>query len=134
MLRLILHSVELSEDSGQTQATVTLQSGEKEFVGKSKRLPNNDDFVIVAQATLEAVRQSLPKGIELELDKAAPIQHDSLDKNLLVVTVDCKKDGQISQLTGTCLSNDEKVVHNIAKATLDATNRLVAYTAETENQ
>lgn len=133
MLRLILHSVELSESSGQTQATVILQSGDEEFIGSATRLPNSDNFIVVAQATLEAVSQSLPKNIKLELDKAAPIKHDSIDKNLLVVTVDYTKNGQAGQLTGTCLSTDEAIVHNIAKATLDATNRLVAFSSETEN-
>ncbi len=133
MLRLILHSVEVSENSEQTQAIVTLQNGEKQFVGRATRLSTNDDFIIVAQATLDAVRQALALDIELELDKAAPIRHDSIDKNILVVTVDYTKDGKTLQLTGTCLSNDEQVVHNIAKATLDATNRLIVYLTETEN-
>ncbi|KAF0187809.1 MAG: hypothetical protein FD167_6244, partial [bacterium] len=114
MLRLILHSVEVSENSEQTQAIVTLQNGEKQFVGRATRLSTNDDFIIVAQATLDAVRQALALDIELELDKAAPIRHDSIDKNILVVTVDYTKDGKTLQLTGTCLSNDEQVVHNIA--------------------
>lgn len=133
MLRLILHSVELSESSGQTQATVILQGGDKEFIGSATRSQNSDNFIIVAQATLEAVSQSLPKDIKLELDKAAPIKHDSIDKSLLVVTVNYIKDGQTAQLTGTCLSTDEAVVHNIAKATLDATNRLVAHSSEIES-
>jgi hypothetical protein len=133
MLRLILHSVELSKPSSeQTQAIVTLQSGEKQFVGHATRLLTGDDFITVAQATLDAVRQSLSINIELELDKAAPIQHDSIDKNLLVVTVNYIRNSKTSQLTGTCLSNDEQVVQNIAKATLDATNRLIAYLSETE--
>ncbi|MBI4852274.1 MAG: hypothetical protein HY819_10800 [Acidobacteria bacterium] len=133
MLRLILHSVELSESSGQTQAIVTLQNGDKHLVGSARRLPDNDDFIIVAQATLDAVSQSLSQDIKLELNKAAPIKHDSIDKNILVVTVDYTKDGQTSQLTGTCLSTDDAMVHNIAKATLDATNRLIAYLSELEN-
>jgi len=52
---------------------------------------------------------------------------------LLVVTVDYIRNGKTLQLTGTCLSNDEQVVHNISKATLDATNRLIAHLSETED-
>jgi hypothetical protein len=134
MLRLILQSVEISENNGQCQATVTLQNGETQLVGTADLTSTNDEFVIVAQATLNAVRQALPSNIDLDLDKAAPIKHDSIDKNLLVVTIDYNTNGKSVQLTGTCLSNDEKATHNIAKATLDATNRLVAYLSENEGK
>ncbi|MBN8724892.1 MAG: hypothetical protein J0M03_18280 [Acidobacteria bacterium] len=135
MLRLILQSVEISEqETGERQAIVTLNSGETSFVGSSKQLSTQDDYITVAEATLDAVRQVLSiDGIKLELDKAAPIRHDSINNNLLVVTVDYSKDGKTVQLTGSCLSNDEQATHNIAKATLDATNRIIAHLSESEN-
>lgn len=134
MLRLILQSVEISDNNGQLQAIVTLQNGENQLVGTATLLSGKDEFIIVAEATLAAVRQALPPNINLDLDKAAPIQHDSIDKDLLVVTIDYDSNGKSVQLTGTCLSNNEQATHNIAKATLDATNRLVAYISETEGR
>lgn len=127
MLRLILDSIQILHNDSTTETTVTLKVDEELFTGQQTLA--DDSFKMVAEATLNALRKYLPPEVELTLDKAAKVNHEGIDKDLLVVTIEYRNtaNGEQALLTGTCLSNSEEATQNIAKATLDATNRIISY-------
>ncbi len=135
MQRLILQSVKLSEgDAGAREAVVVLTAGEREFIGRSLCAEAEDDLAAVALATIESLKQYLPEDVSLRLKKAAKMQHETIHNNLLIVSLDYTYRGEQSALTGSCLSNDEQAAQNIAKATLDATNRLCTFLLENQEE
>ena len=130
MLRLILDSIRILDNDNTTEAIVTLKVDDDLFTGQ--KTLEDDSFIMVAEATLKALRKYLPPEVELTLDKAAKIKHEGIEKDLLVVTVNYRNsaNGEQALLTGTCLSNSEEAAQNIAKATLDATNRITSHLME----
>lgn len=135
MERLILQSVDISQsDNGSPETTIVLKCGADTFTGRATKPENDDELAMVALATIEALRQYLPANVGLQLKKAAKMEHDSIIGNLLVVTIDCDNNGEYFGLTGSCLSKEEDSVRNIAKATLDATNRLVQFLSDQEQK
>jgi hypothetical protein len=129
MQRLILQSVNVSgqAENGYT-ATVVLHSGDEIFTGESVSPVGEDNLCAVALATLEAVRKYLPMPVQFQLKKAAKMQHENINDDLMIVTVDFIADnGERSVLTGSCLSKGVDIMQDAAKATLDATNRIITF-------
>ncbi|MEW6735104.1 MAG: hypothetical protein AB1489_27685 [Acidobacteriota bacterium] len=134
--RPILQSVNIfAQGDNRQQVMVILQCEGREYSGRSESSPSEEDnLTAIALATLDALLQYLPMPVKFELKRAAKMQPDTLTNYLLVVMVELTYKKERFSLTGTCLSDDANLTYNIAKATLDATNRLVEYLLTREDE
>jgi hypothetical protein len=124
--RPILQSVKLIDSETSKLVEVILTCGTDKFVGTApQQLPENDLYA-VACATLQSLVQFIDPSIELAIGKAAPIQHENIATELVVVTVDYRTPEESGVLTGTCLNHQHDLPLTAARATLDAINRLLS--------
>src|SRR5262249_21725357 len=125
MQRVILQSVDIVDrgESGR-EAVVVLKCDDRLFTGRSLFSSIGDDLEAVARATLEAVRQCIPIPIELQLKKAARVEHDTITSGLFISVVELQREADKVSLTGSCLGQEGQSNICAAKATLDAVNRV----------
>ena len=124
-LRLLETEI-LENEAGKHEAIVKLRFLEKNFIGieafdngKQERLD------AIAKATIEAIRQALPVPADIYLRKVLHLQPEFLDNELLVSMVDLYVDCRRLSLTGCCVCTEKDIPFGVARATLDATNRVV---------
>jgi hypothetical protein len=137
--RAILRKVEVlsvtQDGRPRTQAKVALAYGDQQAVGRVFVPPDDEEMLqSVALATLRALRDLIPNEVSFVLKSAIKLRPNFLDDPLIVVIVDCRYDDLELNLTGACITKDEKLITGVASAILDATNRLVSYLVESEAQ
>ena len=115
--RVPLSRVLLSASGDRTEAEVTLGSGEAEVKGTAGGDRSPHGVPVVAEATLQAVRNLLP-GVEFSILDASP--QTVLGREAVAVLV---RDGQERDLLGCALVRDGPVSEAAVRATLDAINR-----------
>ncbi len=132
MRRPILKSVNISQQDNQFAAEVVLEGEEQQFIGRAGASLNEDNLTAIALATLAALEQYIPIKVDFNLKKIAKMQPEALNNYLLIVMVEATCQTEQFSLTGTCLSEEATIINSAAKATLDATNRIVEYITDAE--
>jgi hypothetical protein len=121
-----LQSVKVIDSETPKLVEVTLSCGDDKFIGTAPQTSEENDLYPVACATLTSLCQFIDPNIELAIGKAAPIQHENIATELVVVTVNYRTPDESGVLTGTCLNHQHDLLLTAARATLDAINRLLS--------
>ncbi len=132
MQRIILESADIVEKTdGSREAVVVLQCEGREHVGQISVQDDEHAIHAVAKATLHALKRTTPLAITADLVTAGKVQPEGIQDYLFVVKVDLCYGQEKFSLTGTCLGKEDDVANGGAKATLDATNRVLDYLMQT---
>jgi hypothetical protein len=136
MARLILRSVDVEELPKGKRAVVLLEFAGKTFSGNRMLIEEQSLLKIVAHATLNAINEVLYSRVKAKVDfhlhHAEELMPEFIDRSLFVVSLDAGI-GQITlHLVGTVVADGQGWAHGIASATLDSTNRLIAYLLQLE--
>ena len=131
-LRFALQKVEvlsvLEQGRPRTQAKVVLARGDQRFTGRVFVPPDDEEMLrSIALATIEALRVALPEGACFFLKSVTKMYPKFLADPIFVVLLSCHYEDLDLDLTGACISSEEKVALGVANATLDATNRMVSF-------
>lgn len=135
MQRLILKSASLSSRNAvEREVIVVLTADENEFVGCSTISETNNELHATAVATLEAIKSYLNLPVEASVKSVGKVHPDPIMDHLFVVTIDMNYQQENFSLIGTCRGSSDEDVQCGAKATLDATNRIVEYLLEEKSK
>ncbi|MCS6885913.1 MAG: hypothetical protein RMM17_09855 [Acidobacteriota bacterium] len=132
MQRIILESADIIEKmDGSREAVVVLRSDTNENVGITAITDEAEAIQAVAKATLHALKRTTPLAITAELATAGKIRPEGMKDFLYIVKVELGYGQERFSLTGTCMGREDDIATSAAKATLDATNRVLEYLTET---
>ncbi|MBL8152240.1 MAG: hypothetical protein JNN15_20135 [Blastocatellia bacterium] len=130
--RVALKKIEILSvvDQGhvRTQAKAVLELGNSQYIGRSfVELDEEEMLDAVARASLNAIKDIVGNGIEFTLKIVSKLRPRFLNHPLIVVLIDCKYEDLEMNLTGACITVEEKVLNGVASAVLDGTNRIIGY-------
>jgi len=115
--RPALRRVALSSSSWKSEAEVALGGAEDEVVGLSTSEKTPHGLKVLAEATLEAVRQ-IVKDVDFRLKSAALVSVSGQEAVLVIV-----EEENTNDVLGAALTRGGPVTETCVRATLDAVNR-----------
>jgi hypothetical protein len=124
-LQLITAEVQEKAPNGG-EAIVQLDFFAQSFIGKEPfqggEQPKLDALI---RATIAAINQVLPQPMKAVLHPAIKLQPQFLDELLIVVMINVQLEARSLKLTGCAICPLNDLAIGVARATLDATNRII---------
>jgi hypothetical protein len=125
--RLQLITAEVQETApNNLKAIVQLDFLEQNFLGKEPFQGGEQQKLdALVRATISAINQGLPQPMKAILHPAIKLQPQFLEEFVVVVMLNVRLESRLLKLTGCAICPSNNLAIGAARATLDATNRVI---------